>query len=58
MTKIKQKEFETRQKYLVRVAIAMLEENAYLMEVIKYDDAVCDALCLANDLKIEFDINN
>lgn len=56
MTEIKQRADETRQNYLVRVAIAMLQENGYNMNTIIYDEAECDAFCLADDLRIEFDI--
>ena len=54
---MKQKENETRKEYLIRVAIAMLHDNAFNMNSIVYDDAECDAFCLAEDLTIEFDIN-
>lgn len=53
---VKQKEGESRKDYLIRVSIAMLEYNAYCMKSLIYDDAVCDALCLAEDLRTEFDI--
>ncbi|HUU88969.1 MAG TPA: hypothetical protein VMX17_14635 [Candidatus Glassbacteria bacterium] len=56
MEKVKQKKGESRKKYLVRVAVAMLEENAGIMENIKYDGAECDASCLADDLRIEFNL--
>lgn len=47
---------ESRKDYLIRVAITMLTENGYKIETIEYDEAECDAFCLAEDLKIEFDI--
>lgn len=46
---------ESRKDYLVRVVIAMLKENAEAIEPIIYDDATCDALCLAGDLEDEFE---
>lgn len=57
MVKVKQKENETRKDYLVRVAILMLYENAWSIDAVEYDDAECDAFCLAEDLRIEFDVN-
>lgn len=56
MIKVKQKENETRKDYLVRVAIAMLSHNGYIIDEIEYDEVECDAFCLAEDLRIEFDI--
>ena len=56
MIKVKQKEDETRKDYLIRVAIAMLNENAYSIDSVEYDEAECDAFCLAEDLRIEFDV--
>ena len=54
MEKIIQKKGESRKKYLVRVAIAMLEENGMSIEPVHYDGTECDAHCLADDLRIEF----
>ncbi len=56
MKPITPKENEPRTEYLVRVAIAMLEDNGWGMKSICYDEAECDALCLAEDLRIEFNI--
>ena len=56
MTKVTQEENESRKDYLIRVAIAMLEENAYMIDAVIYDEAECDAFCLAEDLRIEFDL--
>lgn len=56
MTEIKPRADETRQDYLVRVAIAMLQENGWSMNAIIYDEAECDAFCLADDLAMEFDV--
>lgn len=57
MIKVKQKENETRKNYLVRAAIIMLDENAYKIDTIEFDEAECDAFCLAEDLRNEFDID-
>tara|TARA_R110002012_G_scaffold276194_1_gene463087 strand:- start:366 stop:548 length:183 start_codon:yes stop_codon:yes gene_type:complete len=57
MTKVTQRNGEDRKEYLVRVAIEMLMLNGYTMENIIFDDAECDALCLAGDLTIEFDLD-
>lgn len=54
---VKKLEAETRKEYLVRVAIAMLNENACCIEPIIYDEVECDAFCLAEDLAIEFGID-
>lgn len=58
MQKITKKEGEDRKTYLARVAVALLEANDGTMteETIIYDDAECDASCLAEDMKNEFDI--
>jgi hypothetical protein len=56
MTTVTQRENETRKDYLARVAFIMLHENAYQMDNIIFDEAECDAFCLAEDLRIEFDI--
>ena len=56
MKTVTQRQFEDRDLYLVRVAIQMLKENACLMGSIIYDEAECDALCLADDLESEFAI--
>jgi len=60
MIKIEQKENEERKYYLVRLAIAFLIENSgYGLEndTLFYDEAECDGYCLAEDLRIEFDID-
>jgi len=54
MIEIIPKPEETRKNYLIRVAIAMLNDNAYKMGTIIYDEADCDAICLAEDLANEF----
>ena len=56
LNKIQQKKNESRKDYLVRVAIEMLNKNADSIDTIIYDDAECDAYCLADDLRIEFGI--
>ena len=56
MRKVKQNKNETRKDYLVRVAINMLIDNAYEMESIIFDEAECDAFCLAEDLRTEFNL--
>jgi len=58
MRKVEQKENETRKDYLIRVAIEMLEDNWCGMSNIEYDEAECDALCLAEDLRVELDSNH
>lgn len=54
--RVTQRENESRKEYLIRAAIVMLENSAYRIESVDYDDANCDAYCLIQDLKIEFDI--
>jgi hypothetical protein len=56
MIKVELKENENRKDYLIRVAIAMLVESGYSIDAIEYDEAECDAFCLAEDLRIEFDV--
>lgn len=56
MTILVPKENESRKDYLVRVTIEVLRENGWSMETINYDDAECDAFCLAEDLRIEFNL--
>jgi hypothetical protein len=57
MKVILQRDFEDRDLYLVRVAIAMLKENASIIDTVIYDEAECDAYCLADDLETEFNID-
>lgn len=54
MEKLIQRKDESRKEYLVRVAIIMLEDGADWIECVIYDDAECDASCLADDLRNEF----
>lgn len=58
MIEVVQKTGEERKDYLVRVAIKMLNENAYKIDWVHYDESECDAFCLAEDLSIEFDVEN
>lgn len=55
MLTIKQEKGEDRKTYLARVAIEFLEGNDE-GGFIKYDDAECDNLCLADDLRNEFNL--
>lgn len=57
MIKVVKRDNEARKNYLIRVAIEMIDYNAYEMETIEYDEAESDAFCLAEDLRNEFDIN-
>ena len=56
MVKVIQKKGESSKKYLVRVAIVMLEQGSDFIDTVKFDDAECDASCLADDLRIEFNL--
>lgn len=57
MQKYIQLDGETRKDYLLRVVVDVLKMNAYCIEDINYDDAESDAMCLAEDLEIEFTLN-
>ena len=57
LNKIQQKKNESRKDFLVRVAIEMLDNNTDSIDTIIYDDAECDAGCLAEDLRNEFGIS-
>lgn len=62
---VKQNQGESRKDYLIRVAVAYLLKvdhtghfSTGYPDTIKYDDADCDGICLANDIMDEFvDIN-
>ena len=59
MQKVKQITGESREHYLVRVAIIWIEDNTGFVghdDRIEYDEAECDGYCLAQDLRDEFDI--
>jgi hypothetical protein len=58
MRRVIQKDNENRKDYLIRVAISMLKENGYITDSIFYDEAECDAFCLAEDLRNEFDVES
>lgn len=47
---IKQKDEESRTKYLLRVAAEYIEENPE--HTIDYDETTCDGYCLAEELII------
>lgn len=56
--KFEQNENETRKEFLVRIAIYYLEDTGMeSFAELEYDGAVCDAYCLSEDLKIEFNID-
>ena len=54
MTKVNQKENETRKDYLVRVATIMLDENIDQINTIEFDGFEGDAFCVSEALKQEF----
>lgn len=61
MIKHIQKENESRQQYLIRVAIDYIESHTGFIGIddyVHYDEAECDGYCLAEDLRIEFNIEN
>ena len=45
---------ETRKNYLIRVAIAFLNDNSHACDTIIFDEAECDGFCLADDLEFKF----
>lgn len=54
MKRVVMKRQEQYNEYLLRVVVELLEDNPDLK--IAYDKIVCDAQCLANDLRAQFDI--
>ena len=52
----KEQDFDSRKEYLIHVAIAFLRHEAGHMGTVEYDEAECDAYCLANDLENEFEM--
>tara|TARA_R110002012_G_scaffold288497_1_gene481256 strand:- start:44 stop:220 length:177 start_codon:yes stop_codon:yes gene_type:complete len=58
MTKVPQIKGESRKHYLARVAVIVLISSGFSIENFIYDEAECDAFCLADDMKIEFDIED
>ena len=53
---MKQRTNETRIEYLVRVLEEFMSTTSAGEQTIKYDDAVCDGLCLATDIAHELGI--
>jgi hypothetical protein len=55
----KQSDFKSRKEYLVALAIEYIEGHTEYIggDKIYYDEAECDGLALAEDLRIEFDID-
>ena len=61
MIRLEQKENEDRKTYLVRLAIEYIKEHTGYVGIddeLFYDETECDGYCLADDLMIEFDIEN
>lgn len=61
MITLEQKENEDRKTYLVRLAIEYIKEHTGYVGMddgLFYDEAECDGYCLADDLRIEFDIED
>jgi len=60
MIKLEKRKNEDRKTYLVRIAIAVIEESTGYShdEPIFYDGVECDGGCVAEDLRIEFDIGD
>lgn len=58
MINLPQREGEDRKTYLVRLAIEYINsESGYdHNQQIFYDEAECDGYCLAEDLRLEFNI--
>jgi hypothetical protein len=59
MITLEQKQNEDRKTYLVRLAIEyIIQHTGYfgMDDELFYDEAECDGYCLADDLRIEFDI--
>ena len=48
-------EGETRQEYLLRVAVAYLRSNPVQDYTVNYDETTCDGHCLAVDIEAELD---
>lgn len=59
MIRIEKLENEDRKTYLVRLAVSYIESNRVYVGIddeLYYDGAECDGACLADDLRIEFDL--
>ena len=62
MQEFGQKETETRQEFLLRIAIYYLENTAGIIGIenyvnLHYDGVDCDGYCLADDLRLEFNLD-
>ena len=59
MIKLEQRKNEDRKTYLIRIAIAVIDASTGYShdEEIFYDGVECDGGCVAEDLRIEFDID-
>ena len=60
MIELKQLKDEDRKTYLVRLAVAYIDEHTGFTDAddrLFYDDAEWDGYCLAEDLRVEFDID-
>jgi hypothetical protein len=61
MIVIEQRVGEDRKDYLVRLAIAYIESHTGFIgidDIVYYDEAECDGYALAEDLKIEFEVED
>lgn len=59
MIKIKQKKNESRKDFLVRLAIAYIDECSKYVDIdLYYDDCESDGACLADDLSCEFNMED
>lgn len=57
MPKLFPKEGESRRNYLVRVAIAYIENHSDQSGCLFYDETDCDGYCLVEDLTNEFELD-
>ena len=58
--KLKQEDFPSRKEYLVAIAILYIDNHtgySIIDDNVFFDEAICDGFALAEDLKIEFDID-
>lgn len=53
---MKQRANEPRIEYLIRVLEEFMSTTSAGEQTIKYDEAVCDGLCLATDIALELGI--
>lgn len=57
MITIKQKKGESRKDYLIRIAIAYIDDASQISDTLLFYDGVeSDGGCLADDLRDEFEI--